>query len=423
MKKISLTVIGLYLLLLHAFSQNAKRFQDTMVYQPKPLKLEEVNLVSSYYQQEGKHSAVTGGKGDEHVMDLSNGIELKYVGWDMDHHKHSLSLELGIDHHTAASSAYVSKTGASSTQGTRVYPSINWNVENDKGNIFGIGAYYSGEFNYHSTGLDLHATRKLSTNTELNAKVSGFFDQVKMIYPSELVPGTTLVTTPTGPSYYTTASGRRVSLNSYGNSGWEDDRIPSEARNTITASISMAQIINTRLQASISADLVVQNGYLGLPFHRVYFTDGTAHIENLPSKRTKIPVGLRVNYFAGDHFIIRSYYRYYQDDWGITSHTAEIELPVKLSPFFSISPFYRYYTQTGSKYFAPYAVHTAKETYYSSNYSLSKLNSQFIGAGMHIAPPDGIMNTHLSSLEIRYGHYTQSTDLYSDVISVAFSFK
>lgn len=419
MKKLSLTVIGLYLLFLSAFSQNSK--QDSSVYTAKPLQLEEINLVSSYYKQEGKHSAVTGGIGNEHVVDLSNGLELKFVGWDLDHNKHTLSLEMGYDHHTAASSAYVSKTGASSTQGTRIYPAISWTMEKENGNAFGIGTYYSTEYNYKSFGFDLHATKKFNPNSELSAKVSGFLDQVKMIYPSELVPGTT-TTVSSGTTYYTTASGRTVALGGSGGSSKEYS-IPSNPRNTYTASVSYAQVINKELQASVNVDLVGQSGYLGLPFHRVYFTDGTVHVENLPSSRMKVPVGFRLNYFMGDNFVFRTYYRYYTDDWGITSHTAELEVPVKLNAFFSVSPFYRYYTQTASKYFAEYGTHKATDTYYTSNYSLSALNSQFMGVGMHLAPPKGIFTEHISSMEIRYGHYTQSTDLYSDIVSFAFTFK
>ena len=59
MKKLSLTLIGLYLLFLHGFSQTAKQYEN--IFLSKPLKLEEVNLVSSYYSQNGSHSAVTGG--------------------------------------------------------------------------------------------------------------------------------------------------------------------------------------------------------------------------------------------------------------------------------------------------------------------------------------------------------------------------
>lgn len=419
MRKLSLTVIGLYLMFLSAFSQTTKK--DT-IYVPKPLKLEEVNIVSSYYSQDGIHSAVTGGIGSEKVTDFSNGLELKFVGYDMSNTKHSLSLEMGFDHHTAASSAYVNKTGASSTDGTRIYPSISWTQETAKGNAFGIGAYYSTEYNYKSIGVDFHGTHKISSNAEINAKVSGFFDQVKMIYPSELVPGTTLVTAPTGPSYYTTASGRTVALGS-SISGKDKETIPSSARNTFTGSVAYSQIINKELQLSVNVEGVAQKGYLGLPFHRVYFKDGTAHVENLPDTRYKIPIGFRLNYFLGDNFVFRTYYRYYQDDWGITSHTAELEVPVKVNAFFSISPFYRYYTQTASKYFGAYMTHTASDKYFTSNYSLAELSSAFMGVGMHLAPPKGIFSEHLSTMEVRYGHYTQTTDLNANVISFAFTIK
>ena len=89
------------------------------------------------------------------------------------------------------------------------------------------------------------------------------------------------------------------------------------------------------------ADGIAQTGYLGLPFHRVYWNDQSVHVENMPDSRLKLPIGLRVNYFASDHVVIRSYYRYYRDNWGVNAHTASIELPLKLNSFISFSPFYR----------------------------------------------------------------------------------
>ncbi len=419
MKKLSLTVIGLYALFLNAFSQYSAL--DTVIYKTKPLALEEVNLVSSYYSQTGNHSAVTGGIGNEHVVDFANGLDLKFVAWDQNHNKHSITAGFGFDHHTSASSAYVSSTGASKTDGTRVYPSLDWTVENDKGNAFGFGAYYSTEYNYKSIGLDFHFTKKFNSNSEFSAKFSGYFDKVKMIYPSELIPKSAVVTIT--PTYYTTASGRRY-LSGGGSEGGDDISIPSSPRNTFTASLSYAQVINTSLQASLMLDVVSQSGYLGLPFHRVYFKDGSAHVENLPSNRVKIPVGFRLNAFVSDQVVLRTYFRYYQDDWGIKSETAELEVPIKLSQFFSVSPFYRFYTQTASKYFGAYQTHTAADTYYSSNYSLAELSSHFIGLGMHTAPPKGVLNNqHFSSLDIRYGHYSQSTDLNSNIITFDFTFK
>ena len=423
MRKICLTVIGMYLTLLHAFSQSAPK--DTSDFKPRKLKLDEINLVSSYYTQTGDHSAIQGGIGSEKVTDLANGIELKFVGYDGRQRKNTLTLGAGRDHHTAASQAWVSKTGASKAGGTRIYPSLKWQRENEqKGTLFGLGASYSSEYNYHSIGLESDLSVKTKHNGEFGLKLSGYFDQVRLIRPSEFNTTDTITNTTGGTTTYTTASGRTVTLSSGGTYVSDgSSAIPSSPRETYTASFSFSQIINTRLQGALLLDLVEQNGYLGLPFHRVYFKDGADSVEKLPSTRFKLPIGLRLNYFLGDRVILRSYYRFYVDDWGIRSHTASLEVPVKMTPFFSISPFYRYYTQTAANYFAPYENHTESQTYYSSNYALAAFSSQFFGAGMRLSPPGGILHTHLATLELRYGHYTQTTDLVSDVVSLNISFK
>lgn len=403
MKKICLTVVGIYMMMLHAFAQFTDK--DTSIYVAKPLKIDEINLVSSYYNQNGNHSAITGGIGTEKVIDLSNGLDVTWIGWDQKQRKNTLTAGLGFDHHTSASAAYVNKSGASKTGGTRLYPSLNWNVDNQKtGRGFGLGLYFSKEYNYTSYGIDAMFSQKTKHNGEFSAKITGYFDRVKLIYPSEFVQTATV----------TSASSGGESRNS----------IPSSPRNTITSSLSFSQVISQRLEGVILLDGVMQNGYLGLPFHRVYFADGTPNIEKLPSQRFKLPVGVRLNYFLGDKIILRAYYRYYEDSWGIKSNTASLEVPVKITPFVSISPFYRYYDQTAAKYFAPYEQHTAQDQFYTSNYDLSKFNSNFFGANLRIAPPKGVFGSkHLSVLELRYGHYAQNIDMNSNVISVNFKFK
>ena len=173
------------------------------------------------------------------------------------------------------------------------------------------------------------------------------------------------------------------------------------------------------------ADAIYQKGYLGLPFHRVYFDDlNTERVENLPGTRFKLPLGFRASYFIGDRFLVRAFYRYYQDSWGLKSHTANIEVPVKISPFFSISPFYRFYAQTAVDYFAAYQAHKITDQYYTSNYDLSKFTSNFYGAGIRLAPPKGLLGMeHFSALELRYGHYSKSVGMQSDVVSLHLNFK
>ena len=153
-------------------------------------------------------------------------------------------------------------------------------------------------------------------------------------------------------------------------------------------------------------------------------SNGLDTIEKLPPTRFKLPVGVRANYFMGDNVVFRSYFRYYTDDWGIKSTTASLEVPIKVTPFFSVSPYYRYYKQTAATYFGPYKTHTLAEPYYSSNYSLSAFSSSFYGMGVRMAPPGGILNNEkVKDMEIRYGHYTQTTSLNSNVISISMTFK
>jgi hypothetical protein len=437
MRRTCLTITGMCLMILHAFSQGSPK--DTSTYKSRPLKLDEVEFVSSYYDQTADKSAVSGGQsgaiGNANVTDLSNGIELKFVGYDPKGRKNMLTGGLGFDHHTAASQAYVDLNGTAKNYGNRLYPTLDWTIENGvKGSSFGIGSYYSAEHDYyHSIGLNTSFSKKNHHNGEFSAKFSGYFDRIKMIYPSELIPVDSIQvsssTTTDSVVYVTTASGRTEAL-SYSSTGQEtvtesaSTALSSRSRDSYSASFAFTQVINTRMQGALLLDLAYQTGYLGLPFHRVYFADSsTAVVEKLPSQRFKLPVGFRLNYFLGDNIIIKTYYRFYIDSWGLRSHTASIEVPVKITPFFSISPFYRYYVQTAVNYFAPYQRHTAADEYYTSNYALSAFSANLVGVGLRLAPPKGIIDKHINTIELRYAHYTETTDLASNVISLDLKFR
>jgi hypothetical protein len=327
-------------------------------------------------------------------------IDIKLTKYDKKFRKHSFGFEIGIDHYTSASSDMIDMKANSSAShaDNRIYPSVNWMVENEKkGMSLGAGLSFSNEFDYQSYGGNIMFAQKTrNRNGEFTAKFQTYLDQVSLIRPVEL----------------------RANQNQHG------DDYPTTSRNTFAGSLSYSQIVNQRLQVMFLADVVRQTGYLSLPFHRVYFNDATVHQENLPDKRLKIPLGFRASYFLGDRFIVKAYYRFYTDDWGLTSHTANLEVPVKITPFLSVSPFYRFYNQTAVKYFGAYGKHTSQDQYYTSNYDLSKFNSNFYGAGIRIAPPKGVLGIqHFNMLEIRYGHYTKNIGMNSDIVSLNLKFK
>lgn len=369
---------------------------DLTTYKTQKLKLDEINLVSSYYKQDGNNSAVTGGIGTEKLTDVSNSLDVKFVKIGQTGKKHTLDVEVGVDHYSSASSDMIdlSANTSASYSDIRVYPSISYTREDEqKGNTFAAGVSSSTEFDYQSFGGNISYSKKTKDrNGEFTAKFQAYIDQVKLINPIEL-------------------------RSTIGNGS-------TEGRNTYAGTLSYSQVVNQNFQLLFQADIVSQQGYLSLPFHRVYFNEGSVHQEYLPDSRFKIPLAVRASYFLGDNIIIRAYYRYYTDDWKLTSHTADLEVPVKLSPFFSISPFYRYYTQSAVKYFKPYAEHTGSEEFYTSNYDLSKFDSSFYGMGIRIATPNGVFGIkHFNALEIRYGHYSRSTNLTSDIVSINIKYK
>jgi hypothetical protein len=397
MKRISLAVIGCFFQLFSVFAQTGG---DSTGYKSRKLKLEEVDFVSSYYHQDGNNSAVTGGIGTENLSDIANTLDVVVLKTGKNNKQYRWNFEMGIDHYTSASSDNIDPHTVSgpSRADTRIYPSLSWSEKDTKGNTFGIGGSFSSEFDYKSYGIGLNYGRtSKDNNREFSVHLQSYFDTWTVIYPVELRP-----------------PGNEFS----GHGG------PYKPRNSLSASLAYSQVVNKRLQLAFLLDVISQKGLLATDYQRVYFADGSLRIENLPDNRLKIPVGVRANYFLDDRFILRAYYRYYQDDWGIQAHTASIELPVKLNAFISLSPFYRFYAQNAAKYFAPYAAHTVQETFYTSDYDLSKFNCHFLGAGIRFAPENGVFKVkHWSALEIRYGHYIRSTGLHADIISLDATFK
>lgn len=391
MIRIPIIILAFYWSIVGAFAQA----NDSTQYKTRKLKLEEVNLVTSYYHQDGNNAAVTGGIGSEKLTDVATTIDLRLVKTDLRNRINTYTFEIGVDTYTSASSDKINPSTVSSASSgdQRIYPSLAWSRLNEKkGSTIGANFSVSAEYDYLSIGGGVNFFKDSKDKSrQVGVRLQTYQDQVTMIYPIEQ------------------RSGKKAG---------------TESRKTYSSTFSYSQIINTRLQVLFLLDLAYQQGFLSMPFNRVYFDNNTVGVENLPGKRVKFPASVRMSYFLGDLIILRTFYRYYQDDWGLKSHTAEIETAIKITPFLSVSPFYRYYNQSAVDYFSAYKQHKATDEFYTSDFDLSKFNSHFAGAGFRFVSPDGILGLHkLNTLEIRYGHYSRQTGLVSNIISLNMKFK
>lgn len=266
-------------------------------------------------------------------------------------------------------------------------------------------------------------------NTELNLHGNIFLDKWSLIYPKELrsfKDGGSGINDPLFKEY------EIIGNPNYNPSFTE---ISDNGRNSYSGGLNFSQILSERLIGLLSADVVLQDGLLSTPFHRVYFKDvedsfiENFHlgddIERLPNSRLKVAIGGRLNYFVNYRISIRAYYRYYFDDWGIASNTASIEVPIKISDKFTVYPSYRFYNQTAADYFAPYNEHLSTAEYYTSDYDLSKFQANNYGIGISytdIFTTGKIWKFGIKSIDFKYNNYSRNSGLEASMFSFGVKF-
>ncbi|MEA1787434.1 DUF3570 domain-containing protein [Arenibacter sp. GZD96] len=410
-------------------------------YKKRVLETTEVNFLSSYYSQDGDNAAVTGGFGTEELTDFTSTFVVAIPLTDDD----VLTIDAGISAYTSASSSnidpfdssnpadpFVESTGSSrsdlwaSVSGTYTHSS------DDRNDIWSATLSVANEYDYFSIGGGGSYTKLFNEkNTEVSVNGHVYIDSWKAIYPIEFrQPGT--------PG--SEDEGEGFDINDFvvtGNLNFREafSEFGSEGRNTYALGFGFSQILSKRLQVSLAVDLVAQDGLLSTPFHRIYFSDVedtfienfqlANDIERLPDTRFKVAVGGRLNYYINEMFVLRTFYRYYSDDWGISAHTASVELPVKIGQKFTVYPSYRYYTQTAADYFAPFEGHLSSSTFYTSDFDLSDYNANQYGFGINytdIFAKFHLWKWGLKSIDVKYNSYDRSNTLSSSIITTGFTF-
>ena len=311
----------------------------------------------------------------------------------------------------------------------------------DRNQIVSANLYVSTEYDYTSLGVGLGLVKLFNEkNTELGIKGKAYFDKWMPIYPTELHEYGKYGNNFLNSGYF---SGVPVwDINGIGTSGYKPSAFTEWSnahRNSYTMTLEFSQILSAKTQFSMSVDVVGQQGLLSTPYHRIYFADKPQYfigdhtyinnyeqtsnygvfrladdVERLPNSRLKIPVGGRFHWYLNDLATLRTFYRYYFDNWGVDSQTASVELPLKLSSNWVFTPSFRWYEQSQADYFAPYGVHLSTERYYTSDYDLSGFTSKQIGFGLGYKDIFGqvdVLGFGLKTVDFRFQHYYRSDGL------------
>jgi len=358
------------------------------------MQLSIITIVS----QDGNNGAVTGGIGTEQLTDFTQKLIIKYPL----NQNTKLNLDVAYDYYTSASTDNINNI-RSSDSAADMRSQLGMGIERsiNERTAAGLRLGTSVEYDYtsfHGGAYFSHLSKDGNTAISMNAQA--YIDQWMIIFPVELRG--------------------KVSL-------------PTDKRQSYNGSIGINRVINQKMQVSLMAEATYMKGLLSTPFHRVYFANQELpDIERLPDQRLKIPIGARLNYHASENLILRSYYRYYWDDWGMTGHTFSIEAPLKLNRFFSVYPHYRYHTQTAVDHFMPYKEHQFNEQgvgqFYTSDFDLSALQSHTYGVGLLYSPADpiakigipfaGKRKLNVEAIDLKGSIYDRSTGLKGWIVSM-----
>ena len=438
MNKLKYTLtISFVIVSLASFAQQAK--DSTKTYKKRVLETTEVDFLTSYYSQDGDNAAVSGGLGTEELTDFTGTFVVSIPLNDDD----VLTIDAGVSAYTSASSSnidpfdsdqpadpFVASSGASASDLWANLTGIYSHSSDDRNDIWSAKLSVSSEYDYFSIGVGGSYTKLFNEkNTEVSISGNAYIDTWNAIYPIELRPfgegGDGL-------------NNRLFTENTItGNTNYSPRfaEFESEGRNSYALGFGFSQILHKNVQGSLALDFVQQDGLLSTPFQRVYFGDVADSfidnfqladaVERLPDSRFKVAAGGRLNWYLNETFTVRTFYRYYFDDWGIDSHTASIEVPIKITDKFTLYPSYRYYTQTAADYFRSYEQALSTDKFYTSDYDLSEYSANQFGFGVSytdIFAKMHIWKFGLKSIDLKFYQYDRDTSFSSSIITAGFKF-
>lgn len=373
----------------------------------------EIDFLANYYEQDGERGAVQGGRGTEQLDNFASTI---VVRTPLDSNS-ALQVSAGADYYSSASTDRIDYAlSTASSNDLRAYANASL-TERDlaSGRTYGVGLGVSREYDYVSVSPGLTLAQEWDRGqNELSVGVQAYFDRWDIILPVEF----------------------RGELPDF-------DAIESAGRQSYGLSVTYARIATPRLQFALTAELNHQRGLLSTPFHRVYFADArlppagsdlstwdlgltASDIERLPDRRTRVPLGLRVNYQVADALAVRTFARYYTDSWEVRGISGELELAYSPAEAWTLLPFARYYTQRAAEYWGDLGTHSADEAFYTSDFDLAEFTTTKAGLGLRYAPVFGLARGRLgragiewTKVRLRGAYYTRNPDL--EAYSVTFA--
>lgn len=253
---------------------------------------------------------------------------------------------------------------------------------------FSVNLYGSTEHDYTSLGANGSVTRDFNKrNTTLALRAAYFHDTIN---PEGGRPQPLAAMAPPGPN---------------------QPRLSGDGqKDVLDLGLGLTQIINKATIVHINYTFSQVDGYQTDPYKMLSLVDPVTGgpeeylFENRPDARTKNILFGKVNRHLGRD-IVRFSYRFMADNWGIRSHTFDLEYRWKLNDLSYLEPEIRFYTQTAADFYRYFLVSgESLPTDATADYRLGDMQTWAFGLKYGRVLGNG------HSLTVRGQYYVQSGD-------------
>jgi hypothetical protein len=150
-------------------------------------------------------------------------------------------------------------------------------------------------------------------------------------------------------------------------------------RRTTHWNVVATQILTRTTLLRVGAELNTVNGLQHDPYRNVYVA-GANVPENHPDHRFRRDLFMGVNQYFYNRSSVNLEYRYYSDDWGVSSHTVGVKLNQYVSDAVTVRYRYRYYGQGAATFYRDeYTEAGGVNGFQTNDYRLGDFGSHLFG--------------------------------------------
>ncbi len=269
---------------------------------------------------------------DSRVSVLAPSVEInKELGTD-----YTLNVDIVSDSVSGASPTYYdAQSGASAYRGTQNDPS-----KIKKGNV---------DFEEQRTALGVNLTTRLANRDEIQTGINGSAEHD--FYSTEL-SGSYLHYLDGSKNQSLTAGGSYQSNQVLVKTDTSSGASEKMTNSIYNLQIGFSQVLDYLSVANIGLFYGKESGYLSSPYHNIVRNGNTIEAEKKPDSKTGYGFKLGYQKAINDTISSQLSYKYYSDDWDISSHTLDSLFYYQFNDKITFGGGVRYYTQTKANFYA-----------------------------------------------------------------------